>query len=577
MGNRLLVIILLIGIFAISGTWMLVLNIADDMLEEQARSESLAWAQFVRRDLQDLDHILRGAPPTISDIQTLSTAKNVGNVVWFKIYDHDRTVVWAKDFREIGDENNAPHFLKHVVHGEKYVLLNKAEEHVFAHAFLPIMADDLFKGAIEVSLDLTHIAKNTHRLAVSIATGLAVLFVLLLVITGFFARREIQQERKLKEDAQQAAKAHNDFIAMVSHELRTPLNGVLGALGLLAETRAPDESEHLVKTATHSTEHLLDIINDIIDYTQVSAHRTSLHYKEVSLRKLVSELDVMFTPAAKEKGLELSIDYNSPDTDLGRADLKHLRQIIFNLISNAIKFTEKGQIQVHFRIEPTHPRHLVCDVIDTGLGLSEEDQKLVFSKFYQVDNSLSRQHGGLGLGLSICKELAQLMGGDLTLKSQLAKGCHFTLSLPFEDVSQQEKLKEDNLEADDLSLHILLVEDNLVNQKILATVLEKAGHSVHLATDGQDAIAKANEQRFDLILMDIQMPGLNGEEATRFIRDNYGYNQTSPIIAISANTLEEQKESYLKAGMQACLNKPIKPVELRQAVLKLYHEFGEKE
>ncbi|NVK20641.1 MAG: response regulator [Methylocystaceae bacterium] len=575
MGNRLLVIILLIGIFAISGTWMLVLNIADDMLEEQARSESLAWAQFVRRDLRDLDHILRGAPPTIQDIQTLSTAKNVGNVVWFKIYDHDRTVVWAKDFKEIGNENTTDYFINRVVKGEKFVLLNKEKKKVFAHAFLPIMAQNNFQGAIEVSLNLSHIAESSQRLAVSIASGLAVLFVLLLIITGFFARREIQHERALKEDAQQAAKAHNDFIAMISHELRTPLNGVLGALGLLNEAKNQEETAHLIQTAIHSTEHLLDIINDIIDFTQVSAHRMSLHIKEVNLNEISTELETMFRPAAEEKDLHLIVENQLPVNAIGRTDLTRLRQIIFNLIANAIKFTQDGEVLIRIKIDNRAERRLTFDIIDTGIGMSKENQDVVFTKFKQVDNSLSRQYGGIGLGLSICKELAHLMGGDLTLESQLEKGSHFNLTLPFPESAEEENDNQHVTDLADTSLEILLAEDNPVNQKILTTVLEKANHRVTVANDGQEAIEKANEKRYDLILMDIQMPGLNGEEATRLIRENYGHNQTSPIIAISANTMEEQKESYLKAGMQGCLNKPIKPVELRQAVLKFYHEFGE--
>ncbi|MDV7339211.1 ATP-binding protein [Terasakiella sp. A23] len=580
MGNRLLIIILLIGTFAVSGTWTLVLNLADDMLEEQARSESLAWAQFVRRDLRDLDHILRGAPPTITDIQTLSTAKNVGNVIWFKIYDHDRTVVWAKDFMEIGDENTAPYFINIVSKGTEHVELDRPqdEDTVIAHAFLPIMDDDKFLGAIEVSLDLTHIAKNSQKLAFNISSGLAILFVLLLIITAYFARREIKRERSLKEDAQQAARARNDFIAMVSHELRTPLNGVLGALGLMRETRNQREIQNLSTTAIHSTEHLLEIINEIIDFTQVSAHRAKIEPSPVNPHELAREIETIFKIDAQEKGLKLILENKLPTEAMGETDLKRLRQILFNLVSNAIKFTEQGKVVITFDIDEKVKRTLCCQVSDTGIGLSPKDQQEIFTKFHQVDNSLSRKQGGIGLGLSICRELAQLMGGSLNLTSKLNQGSHFSLRLPFEKVSvpyTEKDMADDTTE--NLSLNLLLVEDNAVNQKVLKTILEKPGHQVTLAENGREAVEMAADQTFDLILMDIQMPLMNGEEATKEIRTKEGPNQHTPIIALSANILANQKEAYFEAGMNDCLAKPIKPLELRQAVVDLYQKHSSQD
>lgn len=580
MGTRLLLIILLSGILAISGTWLFVTSITDDMLEEQARSESLAWAQFVKRDLRDLDHILRGAPPTIQDIQTLSTAKNVGNVIWFKIYDHDRSIVWSKDFQEIGNVNDAPLFIQRVTKGEKVVRLDRQGEtkQVRATAYLPIMDHSDFLGAIEVTMDLTHIAANSDHLALSISTGLGILFILLLIITGFSARLEIKRERALKEKAQQAAQARNDFIAMVSHELRTPLNGILGALGLLKESqdKSKEETERFISTAIHSTEHLLALINEIIDFTQLSAQRTTIHKGFVDAGALSEELHTIFKIEAESKGLEFRFKNNLPAQTFGESDLKRLRQIMFNLISNAIKFTREGHITVQIDVSTQDQRQLTFCVQDTGIGMTQEQQAKVFDRFHQVDNSLTRAYGGVGLGLSICRELAQLMGGQLTLVSEVDEGSRFTLTLPFpqpEETTPPPVAETPILK--DIPLDLLLVEDNVVNQKVLKIILEKAGHAVTIADDGQDAIEMCARQKFDLILMDIQMPRMNGVEATKKIRSTCALNKHTPIAALSANILEEQQKSYLEAGMQICLAKPIKPEALRQAIIKLYTDCAD--
>lgn len=577
MGNRLLLIILLSGVFAITGTWFLVNKIADDMLEAQARSESLAWAQFVKRDLHDLDHILRGAPPTIRDIQTLSTAKNVGNVVWFKIYDHDSSIVWSRDFMEIGDVNTDTLFTGRVAKGEKVVLLDRKidEGHVIATAYLPIMDQSTFLGAIEVTMDLTHIAANSDHLALSISIGLAILFILLLIVTGFSARLEIKRERALKEKAQQAAQARNDFIAMISHELRTPLNGILGALGLIKEghKQNKDETERFIRTAIHSTEHLLALINEIIDFTQLSAQRTTIHKGFVDVQDLMDELKTIFLLEAETKGLALQLETKFSEQAIGESDLKRLRQILFNLVSNAIKFTKEGQVTITCELCSTPHRHLIFRVIDTGIGMDQDQQIRVFERFHQVDNSLTRAYGGIGLGLSICRELAKLMGGELSLVSDVNKGSTFTLEIPFPASERPaSQPKPARIPCEEKHLKLLLVEDNPVNQKILQIILEKAGHIVHSVNDGVEAVAIAQDQPFDLILMDIQMPNKNGVEATREIRQSDGPNAKTTIVALSANILEEQQQSYLEAGMQSCLAKPIKAEDLRREVLSLYHQ-----
>ncbi len=582
MGNRLLIIILIIGILGVSGTWILVHRGIDHMLEEQAYSESLGWAEFVKSGLRDINHILRGAPPTFEDLKTLGTAKNIGNVTWFKIYDQDSTVVWSANFREVGEENTSDVFKTKIIQGINHVALNHLnDDKVIAIAYLPIMEGKRFLGAIELTLDLTRYAQDGHRVAVNIVLGIASLFLVLMVVSTFFVRSEISKQRKLRIEAEQAAKARNDFIALVSHELRTPLNGILGALGLMKETNLSAEQTNLTCTAFHSTEHLLDIINDILDFTQVSAHRVTLHPKNIEMEKLANEIDVIFKADADQKGLKLEVIKGFSGSGAGTADLKRLRQILFNLISNAIKFTDQGHIKVHFQIKnDTQTRSLTCEVSDTGIGLSQADQDIVFKRFRQAEETMSRQYSGVGLGLSVCKELAELMGGTLSVSSKINKGSHFTFSIPFPAAEHADEASQAELPPVPLiqaELNILLVEDNQINQKVLGTVLTGSGHKVSIAENGLEAITHSKEDNFDLILMDIQMPHMDGVEATRHIRKTTGKNQHTPIIALSANILEEQRESYIDAGMQACLSKPIKPQDLRQAVSECHQKFSRKD
>ncbi|SCA56903.1 putative Histidine kinase [Candidatus Terasakiella magnetica] len=576
MGNRLLFIILAIGIIAVGGTWLIVQKSTETILQEQARSESLHWAQFVQRDLTDLPRLLYGAPPTIEDMRTLGTAKNVGNVYSFQIYADDATVVWSGDYQKIGDENREDYFIAKVMRGQKHVRILRLEHEnrVIADAFLPIMKDGNFLGAIEVSLDLTHLAQDTQRMAVTLTSGIASLFVILLLITSLIARYEIGKERKLKAKALQAAKARNDFIALVSHELRTPLNGILGALGLVSESKNEDEKTQLTQTAIHSTEHLIDIINDIIDFTQATGRRESLNPETINLSNFASEIEIMFKVDATNKGLDYHVNRIFTEGCHGEIDLKKLRQIMFNLVSNAVKFTDKGKVDVHMEVTSSPERKLICHIKDTGLGLSQEDQADIFERFHQVDDPMSRQHGGIGLGLSLCKEFAELMNGSLSVQSELGKGSTFYLELPFSTSDAEVENSTITPLQDVGALNLLLTEDNAINQKVLMTILKHAGHTVTIAENGQRCLEVTQDQHFDLILMDIQMPLMTGEEATIAIRNGTGPNKDTPIIAISANIMPQQQESYLKAGMQGCLAKPIKPQDLRQAVSRYYQEFG---
>ena len=580
MGKRLLLTIFIIGVLAVVGTWVLVHDAADRMLESQARSESLGWAHFVRKDLIDLDRILRGAPPTINDIQTLGTAKNVGHVFWFKIYDHDSTVIWSADFNQVGDENTAPFFKNIVTKGREFVYLTHTDsEHksMIGHAFLPIMEGTSFKGAIEVSLDLSKDAQSIHEMTFFVTSTIATLFLVLLLSTAFFVRKEIAHQRYLRLAAEQAAKARNDFVAMVSHELRTPLNGILGALGLLSETKQNKNQIQLTRTTIHSAEHLLGVINDILDFTQVSGHRATLSPSIINMTELALETEVMFNVEANEKGITFEVIKEFSENTQGEIDLQRLRQIIFNLTSNAIKFTAQGCIKLHFKVQDNeHERRLLCNVSDTGIGMSEEDQRHVFKRFHQVGDTMSRQHGGIGLGLSVCQELAHLMGGTLTLTSRLGKGSLFSLDIPFPESTSLTKPQEGTLSQalEAKPLRILLAEDNAINQLVIKSILQADGHSITIANNGQEAVIEATRNEYDLILMDIQMPELNGLEATQKIRDHEGVNQYTPIIALSANILTGEQGAYLDAGMQACLSKPIKPTELRQKVLTLHHQHG---